>query len=49
VQMVLLSALIVALSAILFVYLERPFMQRDWPARAWKTVRAWLGNGGRAR
>jgi len=45
VQMVLLSTLIVALSSVLFVYLERTFMRKDWPQRFWKTVRAWLRLG----
>jgi peptidoglycan/LPS O-acetylase OafA/YrhL len=39
-QMVLLSLLIVPICALLFLGLERPFMQRDWPARLWKAVRA---------
>lgn len=39
-QMVLLSVLILAISAVLFVFLERPFMQRDWPGRFATWIRA---------
>jgi peptidoglycan/LPS O-acetylase OafA/YrhL len=39
IQFVVMSAAIIFLCAILFALFERPFMQRDWPARAWKKVR----------
>jgi peptidoglycan/LPS O-acetylase OafA/YrhL len=40
VQFSLLGLAIVALSSLLFLLLERPFMQRDWPVRLWNCVRA---------
>jgi peptidoglycan/LPS O-acetylase OafA/YrhL len=39
IQFVVMSAAIISLCAMLFVLFERPFMQRDWPARVWKKVR----------
>lgn len=32
-QLVVVSAVVFAVSALLFVFLERPFMKRDWPSR----------------
>jgi peptidoglycan/LPS O-acetylase OafA/YrhL len=41
IQFLLLAAIVVALCAVLFAFLERPFMRRDWPQRfarkVWKT------------
>jgi hypothetical protein len=31
--------MIIFICAILFALLERPFMQRDWPARVWNKIR----------
>lgn len=39
IQFVVMSAVIIFLCAILFAIFERPFMQRDWPARAWTKIR----------
>jgi peptidoglycan/LPS O-acetylase OafA/YrhL len=39
VQLVVMSAAITVMCALLFVLFERPFMQRDWPAKFWKTIR----------
>ena len=38
IQFVLMSAIIIAICAVLFALFERPFMQRDWPQRFW----AWI-------
>jgi peptidoglycan/LPS O-acetylase OafA/YrhL len=39
IQFAVMSAAIVASCALLFVLFERPFMQRDWPARLWAALR----------
>ena len=33
VQFVLMSIAIILVSAVLFIFFERPFMRRDWPSR----------------
>lgn len=38
IQFFVMTPIIFIVSAGLFVVLERPFMQRDWPAKAWATV-----------
>jgi peptidoglycan/LPS O-acetylase OafA/YrhL len=38
IQLVLMSAIIVAVCSVLFVLFERPFMRRDWPARVWSRI-----------
>ncbi len=30
--------LVLVISAVLFVFLEKPFMRRDWPQRLWRTI-----------
>ena len=44
IQFVVMSAAIIFLCAILFALFERPFMQRDWPARLWNKIR-YFGKG----
>lgn len=39
IQFVLMSLIIIGVCAVLFAIFERPFMQRDWPARIWKKIR----------
>ena len=39
IQFVLMSAIIIAICAVLFALFERPFMRRDWPARVWRKIR----------
>lgn len=39
INFVVMSAVIIALCAVLFALFERPFMQRDWPQRLWAWVR----------
>lgn len=39
IQFVLMSILIIAACGVLFVLFERPFMQRDWPAKLWAKMR----------
>jgi peptidoglycan/LPS O-acetylase OafA/YrhL len=38
IQFVLMSVIITLVCAVLFAFFERPFMQRDWPARIWKKI-----------
>ncbi len=38
-QILLLSTAIIAISAVLFVLTEKPFMVKDWPANFWRWVR----------
>jgi peptidoglycan/LPS O-acetylase OafA/YrhL len=40
IQFVLMSVIITGICAVLFALFERPFMQRDWPARIWKKIRS---------
>jgi peptidoglycan/LPS O-acetylase OafA/YrhL len=42
IQFVLMGAIIVAVCAVLFAFLERPFMRRDWPQRFAQNV--WKNN-----
>jgi peptidoglycan/LPS O-acetylase OafA/YrhL len=35
---ILMSAVIIAVCAVLFALFERPFMRRDWPARVWEKI-----------
>ena len=39
IQFLLLSVAITTVCAVLFAFLERPFMRRDWPARLWRALR----------
>jgi peptidoglycan/LPS O-acetylase OafA/YrhL len=39
IQFIILSAAIIVLCAILFAFLERPFMRKNWPATVWSAVR----------
>jgi peptidoglycan/LPS O-acetylase OafA/YrhL len=39
IQFVLMSLIITAACAVLFALFERPFMQRDWPAKVWMKIR----------
>ena len=41
IQFVLMSVIIIAVSAVLFALFERPFMRRDWPGRVWMKIRSW--------
>jgi len=38
IQFLIMAPVIVAICAILFALFERPFMQRDWPARLWAVL-----------
>lgn len=38
IQFVLMSMIIIGVCAVLFVFFERPFMRRDWPARLWNKI-----------
>jgi peptidoglycan/LPS O-acetylase OafA/YrhL len=38
IQFVLMSVIIIGVCAVLFALFERPFMQRDWPARLWNKI-----------
>ena len=38
IQFAVMLPVILVVSAVLFVLLERPFMQRDWPARWWRKI-----------
>ena len=40
IQFVLMSVIITAVCAILFVLFERPFMRRDWPDKIWMKIQA---------
>jgi len=39
-QMVILSAFIIPICAVLFLLTERPFMQRNWPSKLWNGLRS---------
>ena len=40
IQFVVMSVMIAASCAFLFALFERPFMQRDWPAKLWAAIRS---------
>jgi len=40
IQTAVMSVVIVTSCALLFVLFERPFMQRDWPAKLWAAIRS---------
>jgi peptidoglycan/LPS O-acetylase OafA/YrhL len=44
IQMAILSALIIPISAVLFLVTERPFMQRNWPEMLWNRVRTFFSS-----
>ena len=39
IQFAVMLPVILVVSAVLFMLLERPFMQRDWPARWWRKIK----------
>jgi peptidoglycan/LPS O-acetylase OafA/YrhL len=47
-QIVILGGIIVAISGLLFLAFEKPFMHRYWPATAWAWAKRLVGAGGMA-
>lgn len=39
VEFIIVSAIIIPVCALIFLWFERPFMQRDWPSKLWATIR----------
>jgi len=39
IQIVVSGSIVLSICAVLFLYCERPFMQRDWPQKAWASGR----------